>query len=313
MKSPPQFIALTLLLCLAGGLSSCATHPCSGGDGKRNPKNFEFSQFQAKTHVYPVAVTRPAGAPILVMHGLCGLDGPTIDWAQELSQVGWQVYLPMLDSDFDQCNPVAHSLRMKRSGIWKTSDPNASGQVLDDMGALADAISAQHGDRRLVVVGNCLTGSFPLAMLPRPSVKTAVLCQPALPLKSPLQVFFRIPQSAEKRRALAISPEQLDRSLRALHQPSKRLYGFHYLEDPLSSMDKFVALHEELERQGIGWKFKPVVLVPASTRHVPDWWTRRNTSLQKGRIVPHVTITGGEEVDRTPLRKLFNRMIRPNS
>ncbi|HEV7403938.1 MAG TPA: hypothetical protein VGO11_13455, partial [Chthoniobacteraceae bacterium] len=207
--------------------------------------------------------------------------------------------------------PVTHSFRMKKSGIWETNDPHASGQVLDDMGALADAISTLHDGQRIVAVGNCLTGSFPLALIARPSVKTAVLCQPALPLKSPAEVLLRLPQSREKQQSLAIPPEKLNKSLRALHDPSKRLYGFHYQEDPLASFDKFVTLHDKLEEQGLGGKFRPVVLEPANSPHTHTWWTRMNTHLKKGRITPHVTVTGGEEVDRTPLRKLFDRMIRP--
>lgn len=309
MRSSLTFFASALLL--AGGLSSCATHSCGKVNGTRDPKSFDFREFKGKSHVYPVAETRSAGSPILVMHGLGGLDGPTLDWGQALGQRGWKVYLPMLDGEFDRCDPVRHSLRMKRSGIWKTNDLNASGQVLDDMGALVDEISAHHGGRRVVVVGNCLTGAFPLDLLARPSVKTAVLCQPALPLKSPLEVLMRLPQSADKREALAIPPDQLNKSLHALRDPSKRLYGFHYLEDPLASIDKFVSLHEKLEQQGLGWKFKPIVLVPARSPKVRTWWTRMNTNLKQGRITPHVTVTGGEEVDRTPLRKLFDRMIRP--
>ncbi len=279
--------------------------------GRAIPGTSFSANSKANDHVYPVAETRSAGAPILVLHGLGGLDGPTLDWGQALAQHGWKVYLPMLDGEFDRCDPIRHSLRMKRSGIWKTNDVNASGQVLDDMGALADAISARHGGRRVVVVGNCLTGSFPLALLARRSVKTAVLCQPALPLKSPLEVLLRIPQSPEKRKALAIPPDELNQSLQALHDPSKRLYGFHYLEDPLASIDKFVLIHEKLQQQGLGGKFRPVVLVPARAPKVRTWWTRMDTNLEQGRITPHVTVTGGEEVDRTPLRKLFDRMIRP--
>jgi hypothetical protein len=247
---------------------------------------------------------------MLVLHGLGGLDGPTLDWGQTLSRHGWKVCLPMLNGEFDECDPLAHSIRLRLSPNWKTNDPHAAGQVLDDMGALADQISALHGGKRLVVAGHCLTGSFPLAMLSRPSVKTAVLCQPALPLKSTLQVLLRLPQSREKREGLAIPPAQLKKSLQALHDPSKRLYGFHYLEDPLASMDKFYWLHHELERQGIAGKFRPVVLVRAKSQN-ESWWTGMRTPLKQGRITPHVTVTGGEEVDRTPLRKLFNEMIRP--
>jgi esterase/lipase len=311
MNSLRGFVALALLIVLAGSFSSCAIHPCAQAPARQSPNDFVFREFKTKAHTYPMAITRPAGAPILVLHGMCGLDGATLDWAKALARHGWKVYLPMLDGEFNQCKPASHYLRIKLSRSWETKNPNATGPVVDDLGTLADAISARHGGKRLVVVGQCLTGSIPLALLSRPSVKTAVLCHPALPLKSPVQVLLGIPQSAEKRKALALPPDQLHKSLNALSNPTKRLYGFQYLEDPLASIDKFVLIHEKLEQRGLGWKFRPVVLVPAGAPHDQTWWTRMNTTLKKGRVTPHVTITGGEEVDRTPLRKLFDRMIRP--
>src|SRR4051812_14251203 len=201
-------LLITLAACIfaLGGLSSCALHPCGKSDSRQNPHDFVFREFRGKDHVYPVAITRPAGAPMLVLHGLCGLDGATLDWAKELSHHGWKVYMPMLDGEFDRCDPAAHLIRLQLNLRWKLNDPHAAGQVLDDMGLVADQVSALHGGRPLVAVGNCLTGSFPLALLSRPSVKTAILCQPALPIKSTPEVFLQIPQSAEKRSGLAIPP-----------------------------------------------------------------------------------------------------------
>jgi dienelactone hydrolase len=311
MKLPRGLLALASLVLLMGALSSCALHPCGKMDGRQNPRDFAFRNFKGKDHLYPVAITKPAGAPMLVMHGLGGLDGATLDWAKLLSQQGWKVYMPMLAGEFDRCDPLAHTIQMRLSGIWKTNDLHTSGQVLDDMGVLADRISALHGGKQVVAVGHCLTGAFPLALLSRASVRTAVLCQPALPAKSPLEIVLGLPQTPEKQKALAIPPPQLKKSLLALHDPSKRVYGFHYLEDPLASMEKFYSLQEELKRRGLAGKFRPVVLVPAGSRIHESWWEERTTRQPKTRIQPHVTVTGAEEVDRTPLRKRFNEMIRP--
>src|SRR4051794_22888147 len=114
MKPPLAFIVVALIS-LAGSLSSCATHSCGKVPGTRDPRNFVFGEFTGKSHVYPVAETRSAGAPMLVLHGLGGLDGPTLDWGQALGGHGWKVYMPMLDGEFDRCDPIRHSLRMKFS------------------------------------------------------------------------------------------------------------------------------------------------------------------------------------------------------
>ncbi len=295
-----------LLLCLP----SCAIHPC--GKPKEKPQRSDFSctEFKRPHHVYPITMTRGAGAPIMITHGLGGLDGATLEWAKALGERGWKVYLPQLDSDFDMCKLLDHSRRMAKSGIWETKALNSSGRVLEDMGHLVDWISRKHGNGRVVVVGNCLTGGFPLALLARRSVKTAVLCQPAIPVKSLPETLLGLPQSPEKRRAFGISAAQLEASLRALERdPSKRLLGFHYLEDPIAPMDKFQRLHDELSCRGLGKRFEAVVLVPPKTALA--WWEPMETEANKGLTKPHVTLTGSPEPDRTRLRRRFDQLVRP--
>jgi hypothetical protein len=141
-------------------------------------------------------------------------------------------------------------------------------------------------------------------------VKTAVLCQPAMPLKSLPEAVFRIPQSHEKRIGFGIPKPDIDRSLFALKtDPSKRIFGFRYFNDTLAPMDKFTWLHEKLEEQHLGHKFKPVILVPKLTQKT--WYEEMETTVEGGWTGPHVTLTGAEEPDRERLRELFNKMIRP--
>ena len=305
-------VGLSCLL-VAICFSSCAIHPCGQADIKPKRTDFVFNEFKGKWHVYPVAVTPRRGSPILITHGLGGLDAATLEWAKDLGEHGWKVYLPLLDSDFDMCDPVEHSSRMQRSGIWKTTDElKSSGQVLHDMETLADSISRQNGEKRLVVVGNCLTGAFPLGLLGRRSVKTGVLCQPAWPAKTPLQAILRLSQSPEKRQALGIPDANLDASLDALgSDSSKYLYGFHYLTDELAPIDKFVWIHHELEKRRIARKFRPIVLIPTGSEDDQAWWERMDTNVSGKWPGPHVTLTGATEPDRTRLRKRFDQLIRP--
>ena len=303
---------LLILSAVATVFSSCALHPC--GTSKETPRrsDYQFIDFKGKSHSYEIAVTKKPGAPILITHGLGGLNASTLEWARDLGNRGWKVYLPLLDSDFDMCDLIKHKSRMRRSGIWNTGALRSSGQVLFDMEALSDWISARHGDKQIVAVGNCLTGGVPLALLGRRSVKTAVLCQPALPAKTPIQAIFHLSQSKEKREAFGIPDHEMNASLRALSvNPKKHLYGFHYLNDPFAPFDKFVWLHEELSKRGIAYKFRPVVLTPARSPITKPWWERMNTTARVGLVKPHPTLSGSDEPDRTRVRTRFNQLVRP--
>jgi len=153
-----------------------------------------------------------------------------------------------------------------------------------------------------VVVGTCLTGAFPLASLARPSVRAAVLCQPALRLKTQAEVLFRVRRSAAERQKLALTDEQIDAALAALRRdPSKQLLGFHYLEDPLAELEKFTWLHERLG-PSLQRHFRPVVLVPRETAGLPPWWIQLRTTERRGLTGPHVTLGGPNECDRDRLR-----------
>ncbi len=292
--------------------SSCAIHPCGKSKEKPCRSDYEFTSFNGKTHKYQIAITKKPGSPLLINHGLGGLNPATLEWARALGDHGWKVYLPLLDSDFAMCNLFLHKWRMLKSGIWETHDLNSSGQVLGDMEALADWISKRHNGKKIVAVGNCLTGAFPLALLSRQSVKTAVLCQPALPAKSTLQALFHLPQSVEKRRAFGIPEAEMEASLQSLKKDSsKHLYGFHYFQDAFAPMDKFLSLHEELARRGIGGKFRPIVIVPETSDLNERWWERMTTTTPVSLVRPHPTLTGSDEPDRTRLRARFDQLVRP--
>ncbi|MDR3403459.1 MAG: hypothetical protein P4L99_13260 [Chthoniobacter sp.] len=306
-----KFLLWLVWLPVVVGFSSCASHPC--GQAMHPPKksDFKFTHFGGKAHGFDVAVTPHAGAPLLITHGLGGLDPATLEWAKKLGENGWQVYMPLLDGPFNKCDAVGHYASLVQSGRWTLDKPDSSGPVLDDVAALADWISARH-HRRIVVVGNCLTGGFPLALLGRPTVKTAVLCQPAMPLKTVGQVLFNVPQSPADTIGFGIPKAQLNASLHALQtDSSKHLYGFHYLKDHLAPFEKFTWLHQRMVKRGIGARFKPIVLVPKGAPDHQPWWERLDTTADPGFPGTHVTLTGAEMSDRTRLQRRFDELVRP--
>lgn len=71
---------------------------------------------------------------------------------------------------------------------------------------------------------------------------------------------LRLRQPAKLSNALGISQEQLNRAVAALKSnPSKKVYGFHYLNDPLAPIEKFERLNAHFVKNGVGDQFKTFV------------------------------------------------------
>ena len=295
-------------------LAGCATHSCQTKIPL--PARERFTEFHVQGpggHCYPIYRTPRNGPPVLVLHELNGLSAPPLDFSLELGSKQWTVYAPALYGEYGDSRPVSALRELKRDPRWKVSDPDDSGPILDDVAALIGWISRQHRGQRVIVMGNCLTGGFPLAFLERRDVKAAILCQPAMPLPEGLwQTLFKT-QPAAAKRALALPVDRVQRSLVAMRRDrSKVLLGFHYLEDPIAPIEKFHTLHHLLSQHSLAGRFTPVILVPPGSNSNEPWWKIHPTQVRRGLLKPHNTVTeSGSEADRLAMRsELYRRMER---
>lgn len=256
---------------------------------------------------YPVWRTRSAGRPLLLLHPINGLSGDFLRFALELETWGYRVYFPSLYGDPIKGEPAfgydreLGSIRLLReSGTWNPVSPESSGPIVDDVRAIARWVSRREGGRDLIVVGNSLTGTFPLALLDEACVKTAVLGQPALPAMRVPQVMLRIPQSMEKKRALTLTDTQWDAITASLRRhPGKRLIGFHYLDDPIAPIERFDSLHERLEAEGLADRFKAFVLSPDGGAYAAgrrSWVVGSDTVERPKMLTPHSTYLDAESL-----------------
>lgn len=271
---------------------------------------FERREFHggASGHTYPLYVTPSGQAPFLMLHPLGGLDPCTLEVCKELEERGWKVYAPILDGGtYGERNIARSYLHIVKDPAWKVTNRHDCGNVLQDMRELAQSISKAHGGRRVVVMGNCMTGGMPLGMLDLPCVSTAVACQPALPFKTlkgdPIKnaEAWAIPQDIE---TAAIHSLRRD--------PTKRILGFHFYEDPTAPYRKFEALHNRLGPE-LQDRFRPVVVLRGSSRMTPPaWWDEAvlRTSVRPSLSEPHSTVCGAMEPrDRKQLRKRFFELL----
>lgn len=259
---------------------------------------------------YPMYVTRGGGAPFLMLHPLGGLDPCTLEVCKELEARGWKVHAPILDGGaYGERNIPRSYLHLRNSPHWRVTDPRDCGAVLHDLREMVQHVSRVNGGRRVVVMGNCMTGNLPLGMLDLACVGTAVLCQPALPFRR----FYGDPSREE--RAWSIPADIEAAAIAALARDgSKRILGFHFYEDPAAPYSKFEALHEKLG-PALEDRFRPVVVLRGSSKMKPPaWWDQPvlRTSVRPSLSEPHSTVCGAMDPrDRRQLRKRFFELLGP--
>lgn len=300
-----------LLLSVGLIFSGCATHSCRTQLAVPCVSNFKKLNFCGPSqHDYPVYRTPRKGPPVLVLHELNGLSAGPLDFAVELGNHGWTVYAPALFGEYGDSRPIAALGDLKRDTRWKLYDPHDSGPVLDDVAAMVGWISRQHRGQRVIVMGNCLTGGFPLALLGRRDVKAAILCQPALPLTTFWQAIFKN-QPEPLRSHMGLPPRDEQAAFAAMKRDgSKVLLGFHYLEDPVAPIEKFDRLHAQLREAGLEDRFRPVVLVPVEKGRREAWWEVHFTAVRRGFAKPHNTVTeSGSETDRRAMRQRLRQQL----
>jgi|APTNR8051073442_1049403.scaffolds.fasta_scaffold24423_2 dienelactone hydrolase len=270
---------------------------------------------------YPMWRTRSGGRPVLLLHPINGLSGDFLRFALELETWGYRVYFPSLYGDpikgepaFGYDRELGSIKLLRESGTWNPVSPESTGPIVDDVRAIARWVSRREGGRDLVVVGNSLTGTFPLALLDEACVKTAVLGQPALPAMRVPQVMMRIPQSMEKKRALTLTETQWDAITASLRRhPDKRIIGFHYLEDPIAPIERFDSLHERLGAEGLTDRFKAYVLSPGGEAYAAErrtWVVGSDTVERRKMVTPHSTYLDAEnQADREWFRDRLRKAL----
>lgn len=246
---------------------------------------------------YPLWRTRSPGRPVLLLPPINGLSGDFLRFALEMETWGYRVYFPSLYGDPVRGEPAfgydreLGSIRLlKESGTWNPVSSESTGPIVGDVRTMARWVSRREGGSGLIVIGNSLTGAFPLALLDEPCVRTAVLGQPALPAMRVPQVMLRIPQSPGKRKAIPLREEDWKRVLAALHaDPGKRILGFHYEDDPVAAIERFDTLHTRLAAAGLGSRFRAFVLAAPGAELRGAWVTSAETKERRGMLTPHST------------------------
>ncbi|MBM4128285.1 MAG: hypothetical protein FJ247_13285 [Nitrospira sp.] len=178
--------------------------------------------------------------PVILLHEMTGLTPGTLAYAEELSK-DFTVYVPLLFGETGRFSPAsglwAYWFRgMAEFGLggeWGVPT-NGSAPIVSWLRGAVQTIGNRHAQQRIGIIGNCMTGPIPLALLDHPRVRAAVVAQPALPMR-----FWWYTDT--DRTSLGLSADDLE----IAKQSPAKIYGLRFETDCMADRAKHLTLRHE--------------------------------------------------------------------
>lgn len=173
-----------------------------------------------------------SGPPVLLMHEIDGLTPETQDLARLIAAEGYSVFLPLFFGDPGQSGGQLGRLKVCLRHDFHCFSNDQTSPVVQWLRALLPEIRKQstNGGSGIGVIGMCLTGAFPLALMEDPAVKVVVLSQPSVPL----------PWTRSMKSSLGMTQKEL--AVAQERSKSVRMLGFRFYGDRISPKEKFETL-----------------------------------------------------------------------
>jgi Dienelactone hydrolase family len=155
-------------------------------------KNFSpFKENIAFDHDYLLCSTddKKMKPPVILLHEILGVEGKTIAYAKTLAK-DFTVYVPRLIGDRNTGNDFKRGLWnykftwLPKNDEWEQKEElNGSMLVTQWLRKfIKTVVQNNHNGQHIGIIGNCLTGALPLALLDNNQVTGVVLAQPTLPI-----------------------------------------------------------------------------------------------------------------------------------
>lgn len=177
--------------------------------------------------------------PVLLLHELTGLSPGTLAYAEELSQ-DFTVYVPLLFGNKGKLSLVS-GLRAYwllgffdffPGGEWGVPS-EGSAPIVNWLRGVLQKIGSQHPAQPIGMIGNCMTGPLPLALLDHGQVQAVVVAQPALPMR-----FWWYTDNDKA--SLGISEFDLQKAKAS----SAKIYGLRFETDCIAPREKQTTLRD---------------------------------------------------------------------
>lgn len=245
-----QTIVTALLLsgCGATQLGMCAPHQKEEGIPT---KNWAECFGQPITHAGITHSVFCLGdgtdkPPILLLHELTGLSPGTLAYAETLSK-NFTVYVPLLFGDKGKLSLLS-GLRAYwflgffdffPGGEWGVPS-DGSAPIVNWLRGVVQKIGDQHQGQQIGIIGNCMTGPLPLALLDHQQVQAVVVAQPALPMR-----FWWY--TDEDKASLGIAQSDVQKA----KESTAIIYGLRFETDCIAHPEKHKTLRDTFETRFI--------------------------------------------------------------
>ena len=250
MNTPRHFLLPTIITalllfqagCGAAQLGMCAPHTKEEGTPTRNWTECFDRPFSHEGIAHSVFCLNDGAdkPPVLLLHELTGLSPGTLAYAEELSR-DFTVYVPLLFGEKGKLSLTKGlsaywfrgSMEFFPGGEWGIPS-QGSAPIVNWLRSVVQKIGERHTQQHIGIIGNCLTGPIPLALLDRPQVSAAVIAQPALPLR-----FWWYTDADKQSLGLSVNDLQYARKSAA------RIYGLRFETDCMSDPAKQETMRDE--------------------------------------------------------------------
>ena len=232
--------------------------------------------------------------PLLIMSELAGFAPGLLMFADRLVAHGYQVYLPWMFGPFGQRAPLRNAMRLCISREFAHLRAGVSAPITLWLRALSARISRDNQDRKVGVIGMCLTGAFAIPLIIDPHVVAAVAAQPAVPLS----LIYRVAGLRfTNLQALNVSNDDIEQARQRLSTGDAHLFACRFVADRMCPVEKLDRMRDEF----------PVNL------HLKEYGNEstRNTLGKR----PHATFTkeyriaGDDATDTHPSRIAFADLL----
>jgi dienelactone hydrolase len=147
------------------------------------PKGYASDPFEYGGIRHDVFRREPAGPPVLVLHGLAGLNDATLRVAERIGAHGdLTPIMPVLLGSPGQDSSLQATAPLILGWEFVSFTSGRTSPIVGWLRGLAARESALAGGASVGVVGMGLSGGFALAMVADPFVKAAIVSEPSLPL-----------------------------------------------------------------------------------------------------------------------------------
>jgi dienelactone hydrolase len=232
--------AVGLALASRGRLLAASSADAGKGDPLDGFTRAEFVDSQRVRRVF--YETKPSGPTVIVLHELPGLIPPDLAAGRRLADAGYRVVMPLFfgtaGAKSSRRRTLSYIHRYCQDTEFACGEAEKTSPHVTWLRELVTHVQSHHSTGTGVgVVGMCLTGALPIAMLQHTDVKAAVVCQPTVPFN----VFTQLGLFTKKS-GLGLSPDDLDAAKTKSTAP---ILGIRFASDPLCTNARFRRLTTE--------------------------------------------------------------------